>query len=116
VAADRGSGSVLVLGLVAVAVLLAGAGAVLAQAGTAAVRAASAADLAALAAADVLLGRASGDPCGAAARVAREAGAVLGECVPQPDGAVVVSVRVAPGGTASALGEAVASARAGPAP
>jgi len=64
----------------------------------------------------VLLGRAPGDPCGAAARVARTGGAVLAGCRPEPDGAVVVSVRVAPGGVASALGEALASARAGPAP
>lgn len=111
---DRGSGSVLVLGLVAVAVLLAGAGAVLAQAGAAAARAGAAADLAALAAADVLLGRAPGDPCAAARRVAQADGAAVTGCRPDAGGTVVVDVVVVPAGAAAAVGPARATARAGP--
>jgi secretion/DNA translocation related TadE-like protein len=114
--ADGGSGSVLVLGLVAVAVLLAGAGAVLAQVGAAASRAGSAADLAALAAADVLLGRAAGEPCAVARRVAQANGAALTGCSPAADGSVVVHVEVLPGGAAAAVGSARAGARAGPPP
>lgn len=112
---DAGSGTVLVVGLVAVVASLAVALALLAQATVARHRAEAAADLAALAAADVLLGRAPGDACGRAERVAALNGARLVACRPAGDGSVVVDAVVTPGGAAGALGAARATARAGPA-
>ncbi|WP_369069647.1 Rv3654c family TadE-like protein [Kineococcus terrestris] len=118
---DRGSGTVLVLALGCVALtalllVLALGGAVVARH-----RAASAADLAALAAADVLLGRAGGEPCERAARVVTAHGAaapdaaapVLVACAPAADGSVLVRVAVPVSGPLGALGPARAAARAG---
>lgn len=104
---EQGSGTVLVLGLVGVAVVLVvtalGVGAALA----ARHRAAAAADLAALAAID------SGKRCSGAAQVAAINGARLASCEFSADGSVAVSVLVElPGLAADALGEA----RAGPGP
>ncbi len=98
----------LVLALVGVAVLLAGALGVLAAAQAARVRAQTAADLGALAAAERLL-RGRDDPCGVAGTVVARNGAVLAGCAPGPGG--VVDVRATVG---LPVGEAVATARAGP--
>jgi len=112
---ERGAGTVLVLGVVLVGLLVCSAGAVLGQAVVARHRAAAAADLAALAAADVLVGRAAGDACGAAGRVAGRGGARLVSCRPAGE-EVVVEVAVDVAGVLSGLGPARAAARAGPGP
>ncbi|MBT0767361.1 hypothetical protein KIH74_00410 [Kineosporia sp. J2-2] len=104
---DRGSGTVLMIGLVGVAAVLMAALLGLGGAVVARHRAGAAADLAALAAVD------SGEGCAAAGRVAAANGARLAECDPAADGSVRVTVTVeAPGlhRTASA------SARAAPGP
>jgi secretion/DNA translocation related TadE-like protein len=114
---DRGSATVLVLGvcLVAFAVMTSAAG--LGSALFARHRAESVADLASLAAADVLLGRAPGAPCDAARRVAASSGSeglVLVEC--RTDGRVAhVTVVGRPAGWVGLLGAATVSASAGPA-
>ena len=113
---ERGSGTVLVLGLCAVVMVMLGVVALLGQAVHARHRAAVSADLAALAAADVVLGRASGEPCARAAQVARAHAAALTSCAVAADRTVTVSVAVAPRGAAASLGDATATARAGPAP
>ena len=100
---DEGSGTVLVVGLVAaVLVLVAGLGLV-ATGYLARSRAQTAADMAALAAADavaappgVRVGReaqAAADPCGRARETAARNAAVLTGCNLQPDGVVSVRVR-----------------------
>ncbi|MUN62186.1 hypothetical protein GMA12_03345 [Kocuria sediminis] len=113
---DRGSGTVhaltlsLVLGVLLVTVLL------LAQAGVATHRAGKAADLAALAAADVARGLVAGEPCGAAARVARANGAQLELCeLVEPERVVVdVGTEVALEGPLARFGAARGVSRAGP--
>lgn len=77
---DRGAGTVLVLALVAVAMVCLAATGAVGAAAVAGARAASAADLAALAGADVLLGRAPGQPCAAAEVVAGADGARVTAC------------------------------------
>ncbi|WP_432484399.1 Rv3654c family TadE-like protein [Kineococcus esterisolvens] len=112
---DDGSGSVLLLGVVALALALVVAVSGLGAAVTARHRAQAAADLAALAGADVVLGRAGGDACGRAARVLRAHGA-LGGCTLEAGGAVRVEARVAVGGPLAALlagSPARSAARAG---
>ncbi|MEJ5946721.1 Rv3654c family TadE-like protein [Pseudokineococcus basanitobsidens] len=111
---ERGAGTVVVVGLVLVGLLLATATAVLGQAVVARHRATAAADLAALAAADVLLGRATGDACGAAGRTAAAGGARLVGCALGGQ-EVVVHVVVPVDGVLTAVGPATAAARAGPA-
>lgn len=113
---ERGSGTVLVLGLCGVAVVLLTVTVLLGGAVQARHRAAAAADLAALAAADVLLGRAAGQPCAAAGRVAAAQGGVLVRCDVAVDASVTVRVDVVPAGAAAVLGTATTTARAGPAP
>lgn len=111
-ARERGSATVLVLGLAAV---LAASGAVVSLVGVVAVtrhRAASAADLAALAAADGALGGPS-VACAAAQRAAEAVAAVLEQCVLVGDVADVV-VAVHPVGALRSWGEAHAHSRAGP--
>lgn len=104
---DRGAGTVLVVGLVAVVLA---AGLALVGAGVALARGqqlAAAADAAALAAGDVLLGWIPGEPCAAAARVAAAHSARLLDCSSE---GLAVTVRVG----ANILGLAVErSARAG---
>jgi secretion/DNA translocation related TadE-like protein len=78
-------------------------------------RAETAADLAALAAADVVLGRRTGDPCVLAAEVASQNGSRLSSCRTTVSGAVV-SVTVRPEGMLASLGNAEAAAHAGAAP
>ena len=112
-ATDQGSATILVLGICLIAMVLATAVAATGSAIVARHRAQAAADLGALAAADVLVGRASGAPCAAAARVASAQGATLTEC--ELSGTdVLVRASVEPRGPVAALGVAVAAARAGP--
>lgn len=110
---ERGSATVLVLGLVAVLALVAAVGTALAGVGVARHRAASAADLAALAAASRAVegGLAA---CDAARTTARASGAVLARCALDGRTAEVVAV-VQPPGPLGALGQAQSRARAGPA-
>ncbi len=112
-ATDQGSATILVLGICLIAMVLATAVAATGSAIVARHRAQAAADLGALAAADVLVGRAAGAPCAAAALVVRAQGATLTEC--ELSGTdVLVRASVEPRGPVAALGVAVAAARAGP--
>jgi len=105
---ERGSGSVLALGIVSAVVVVAAGGLALAGAGAAEAHAAAAADLAALAAADVAAGRVGGVPCDIADAVARANGATLQAC--DQTGLTVTVTAATP-----YLGLAAsASARAGP--
>ncbi|MDQ0375172.1 Rv3654c family TadE-like protein [Cellulomonas humilata] len=106
---DRGSGTVLLLALVAVALVVATLLGLLASAQLGRGRAQTAADLGALAGAARLLAGQPGDPCPTAAEVVRRNGARLSSCT--DEGAGVVTVRVLVRGAA---GSATASARAGP--
>ncbi|WP_432506967.1 Rv3654c family TadE-like protein [Kineococcus arenarius] len=115
---DGGSGSVLLLGVVAAALALAVAVAGLGAAVAAGHRARAAADLAALAGADAALGRADGPACERAQRVLRANGAA-GGCAVAADGSVRVEAEVVVGGPFAALlagTPARAAARAGAAP
>lgn len=119
---DRGAGTVLTLGLVAVALVLIAAISLLGRAQAARGAAQTAADLGALAAAQHLAGGLGGagpgagaggasTACGIARSVVTANGAALTGCLLLGDGVVRVSTARAAGGeTASA------SARAGPAP
>ena len=106
---ERGSGTVLLLALVAVALVAAALLGLLASAQLARGRAQTAADLGALAGAAGMLAGRSGDPCAAVGEVVRRNGARLAACT--DEGAGVVTVRVV---VARAGGSATASARAGP--
>ena len=114
---DRGSATVLVLGVCLVAFALMTSVAGLGSALVARHRAESVADLASLAAADVLLGRAAGAPCDAARQVAgsnSSEGVVLVGC--RTLGRVArVTVVARPAGWVGLLGSATVSASAGPA-
>lgn len=79
-ASERGSGTVLVLGMIAALVLLVGLVHLLSASATAAAQAARAADLAALAGADAARGLTSEDPCTLAEEVAAANGAQLSSC------------------------------------
>ena len=105
---ERGAGSVLALAAVAVTVTLTTAVVVVAGAWGARQLAGVAADAAALAAADVAVGRASGDPCARAAEVAGASGASVSACVVN---GVIVTIDVSVPYHGS---QAHASARAGP--
>lgn len=114
--ADRGSASVLLLGVVAVLVVLAVTLGLVVQAVAGRTRAQTAADLAAISAARAAQRAAFGghgarDPCGVAAEVAERNGAVLAACEEDVGGVVAVEV-VADAGA----GVARAEARAGPRP
>ena len=112
-ATDQGGATILVLCICLLAMVLATAVAATGSAIVARHRAQAAADLGALAAADVLVGRAPGEPCAAAARVAIAQGAAVTDCeVSGTD--VLVRASVEPRGPVAALGVAVAAARAGP--
>jgi secretion/DNA translocation related TadE-like protein len=113
---DRGSASVLVLGICLAALLLGSAVAGLGSAVVARHEAESVADLAALAAADVLVGRAPGPACAAAERIVRSGGGDHGALVDcQVRGRTAeVTVRSRPAGWVAALGPATGRARAGP--
>ncbi|MCF4119596.1 histidine kinase [Antribacter sp. KLBMP9083] len=114
---ERGAGTVLVLGVVAVALLLGLGLAVLGAAQAARGAAQAAADLGALAGATAL--RDGFDACVTAQEVVRRSGSRLVSCEPGGGGTVrVVAARAAglqtPGPWAGVLGEARAAARAGP--
>lgn len=106
---DQGSGTVLLLALVAVALVVAAMLGLLASAQLGRGRAQTAADLGALAGAARLLTGQPGDPCATVAEVVRRNRARLSSCT--DEGAGVVTVRVVVRGAA---GAATASARAGP--
>lgn len=116
---DRGSGTVLVVAVVAVVLVLAAGVGLLVRAQSARTGAQTAADLAALAAASsiaaprgVVLGDRQSQPgavCGLAGEVARRNGGVLTGCEVGQDGVVQVSVT-----RGSLAGAATATARAGP--
>lgn len=108
---DRGSGSLLMMGVCGVLLTLLAGAMVLVSAVHASTRARAAADLAALAAADLVLNAAPGEvPCARAERLAAANGAELIGCSPGQDD-VVVTVRVE--SSASVIGPATARSRAG---
>lgn len=115
---ERGSGTVLMVAVVAVLFLLTVAGVAVASAVLAMHRARAAADLAALSGAVALAqGQPSSSACGAARVVAARNGAVLRDCRAGADGSVLV--RTSTHVTLAIPGQpraAVASARAGPTP
>ncbi|MDP9219170.1 MAG: flp pilus-assembly TadE/G-like family protein [Actinomycetota bacterium] len=113
---DEGAGTVLAVGLVAMLGSLVLACAALGAAVVSRHRAASAADLAALAGSDRALGRATGEPCQAAASVARANATQLTSCRVDADGSVTVSVQVRLPPPWTTFGPAEARSRAGPAP
>ena len=110
---DEGSGTVAVLGIVAVLATCCLMAAALFQGAAARHRAESAADLAALAAAQAVIdGRTSGS-CSAAEGLASRNGAVLTSCVVRGEEAwVTTAVNVR--GVLAGLGPATARAHAGP--
>ncbi|WP_423462584.1 Rv3654c family TadE-like protein [Promicromonospora sp. MS192] len=112
---ERGAGTVLVLGVVAVILVLAlGIGA-LGAAQNARGAAQAAADLGALAGATAL--RDGFDPCGTAGAAVRRNGAEIASCDVLGGGVVRVAATRAvagPGGDLGRLGQARATARAGP--
>lgn len=109
---DRGSATVLMAGVVAVALVLFVGGSAVAAAQLASARARSAADFAALAAAGADVRPGTGEPCSVAAELARRNGGRLQRCTALGASRyeVVVTVRSAVRG----MGPAVARARAGP--
>ena len=111
---ERGSGTVLVLGIIAVLLAMAVCAGGLIQAQAAAGKARSAADLAALGGATALSSVvAPSEPCETAGRVARANGAEATECTVDGEDVVVeVSVRTRVLGV---VREDVSAARAGPA-
>ncbi|MDF9877854.1 Rv3654c family TadE-like protein [Cellulosimicrobium cellulans] len=113
--AERGAGTVLVLGVVAAVLVLALGLAALAHAQAARGAAQTGADLAALAAATAA--RDGWDPCGRAREVAARNAASVTACGEQDGGVVRVDVASTTGVTVLgvALGRASAAARAGPA-
>lgn len=109
---ERGSATVLALGVIAVLILLLGGALTVARVVRSASQAAAAADMAALAGARVLQTNSQSAACTQAARVAVENGGLLTSCVAQgPD--LTVAVAVVSG--VPGAGPAVARARAGPA-
>ncbi|PVZ61229.1 hypothetical protein C9424_02300 [Arthrobacter sp. H-02-3] len=110
---ERGSGTVLALGLGLVVIMAAVLLLLLAQSAVAAARAAAAADLAALAAADAARGITSGEPCAVAREVARKNNAIVLACSKGADTSVQVSTEINIG---PFLGAARGLARAGPPP
>jgi secretion/DNA translocation related TadE-like protein len=116
--AERGSATVLALGVVGAVVVLLAGGTALGGAVRAAHQAQAAADLASLAAAVALQQGAGPDAaCRRAAGSAHTNGAVLRACSPAADDSVTVRVSVEPPDPVGVLpGQATASARAGARP
>lgn len=110
---QRGSGTVLAVGLSLVVLLAMALILLLAQAAVMASRAATAADLAALAGADALRGITTGVPCAVAADVARRHGAVMTSCHLGPEQSVDVRTSI---NQSLLLGPATGHSRAGPPP
>ncbi|WP_430868267.1 Rv3654c family TadE-like protein [Demequina aurantiaca] len=112
---DRGAGSLLAIGLLAVVGMVAMMAAALGGVAVVQVRAQGVADLAALTGAHesrataVLASRATGSACDSAGAVAQANGARVESCLVSIDTSVQVEVRIA-----TAWGQARASARAGP--
>lgn len=113
---ERGSGTVLAIGLVTVLLLLAVFMTGLMGVMQAKQGAAKAADLAALIAADTARGLREGDPCQVAAQVAEDNGATLVGCAAPAGRSGTIDVRVSHSvrGAFAFLGEAEAISRAGP--
>lgn len=111
--AERGSGSVLAVGiLMALSIVLAG-GLALASAELASHRARVAADLGSLAGAELVMrGEGTDAACGWAAEVAHRNGATLTHCTVVPGDALEVTAVVH--AATRVVGDAVARARAGP--
>lgn len=110
---ERGSGTVLAVGLALTVMAVMAVVLLFAQAAVFASRAASAADLAALAAADALRGITEGDPCNVALDVAARHGAALISCVEGPGQTVEVRTELL---DRTLAGPASGHARAGPPP
>ena len=117
---ERGSGTVLMLSVVCVAVLALVVVLMFTAVAQAAAKAGTAADLAALAAADAARRLLPGDPCGVAASTATANAATLTGCSRQGTGGeivtVAVHVAVSPVGWLPPVTRAKAVARAGPPP
>lgn len=113
---ERGSGTVLALGLVSILLLLSVFMAGLSGVIKAQQTAVKAADLAALAAADTARGLQAGDPCTQARQVAEANGAYLLNCASPPGTTTTVDVRIGSPikGIFAFLGPAEAISRAGP--
>ena len=112
---DRGSGTVLAVGVVGVVLVMTVGGLMVVSAVVAGHRAAAAADLAALAAAAALVrGESVGSACEAGSAVAARNAASVTACQAGADLSVEVAVRVP--ATMPQVGVASARARAGPAP
>lgn len=109
---ERGSATVLAVGVIAVLILVLGGALTVARVVRAAGQAAAAADMAALAGARVLQTNSSSEACSEAARSVSGNGAVLVSCVTQGQ-SLAVQVSVATGVPGAGL--AVGRARAGPA-
>lgn len=90
--AERGAGSILVVGILAAVIALTLLAAPIVGLHVDRRRTAAAADAAALAAADTVIGIVPGEPCGTAARTAEANGAALTACVVDD---LVVTVAVA---------------------
>lgn len=112
---ERGSGTILSLGLGLVLVTAVLLVILLGQAATLASRAAAAADLSALAAADAARGLRNGVPCTVAAEIAARDGARLDSCELQGPSGDIAEVRTSVNG-AFGLGRGEGRARAGPPP
>lgn len=115
---DRGSGTVLALGIIGVLLILFAVIAGVIAVVSAQHRAYAAADLSALAAADSARGMSSGEPCAVAAEIARANRAVLVGCA-QPEGrsgTVDIRVQTRINGPYAFLGPAEGTSRAGPPP
>jgi secretion/DNA translocation related TadE-like protein len=110
---ERGSGTVLALGLGLVVIMATVMVVLLAQAAVMASRAAAAADLAALAAADAARGIAAGEPCAVAREVAKRNDARVLSCAEGAGETVQVRTELS---AATSLGPATGLARAGPPP
>ncbi|GAA1869061.1 hypothetical protein GCM10009715_15260 [Paeniglutamicibacter psychrophenolicus] len=117
---QRGSGTVLMLAVVCVAVLGLAAVLMFSAVSNAGAKAGTAADLAALAAADAARQLLPGDPCAVAAATAAANDATLDGCTRQGPGGQIVTVRVqvpvSPVGWLPPLTRAHSVARAGPPP
>ena len=111
-ARDRGSATVLAIGVIAVVLVVLGGALTAARAVRAAARAAAAADMAALAGARVLQTAAQAPACAQAARTAARNGASLVSCTVHGQD---LTIRVVVDTAIPGLGPATARARAGPA-
>jgi secretion/DNA translocation related TadE-like protein len=92
---ERGSGTIVALGLIAALMTLLALVVILGAAAAAKTQAGRASDLAALAAADTARGLNSGDPCTVAEQVAERNGSVLAECAVGGEFPTEVTVTVA---------------------